>query len=170
MYICCWWSLYTCISYCSYWPEKISTHAKESDDRSRRRSKLRIPSRPVRRLKRLLAPVPEKGTQLEPLLAAAGRVDGALVAKVDVLADGQALRVLVRQDGGPAGLWLSNDVGRPGVVQEAVVDAARVPRVDAACAAERGVAYQGVPASVVVACVVVCAEVVLLGCCVRTAV
>lgn len=90
----------------------------------RSRSKLRIPSRPVRRLERFLAPVPEQGTQLEPLLAAAGRVHGALVAKVDVLADGQTLRVLVRQDDGPAGLWLADDVGRPRVVQEAVVDAA----------------------------------------------
>lgn len=105
------------------------------------RSKLRIPSRPIRALERLLAAVPEQRAELEPLLPAAGRVDGALVAKVDVLADGEALGVLVRQDGGPAGFRLANDVGRPRVVQEAVVDAARVPRVDAACSAERGVAY-----------------------------
>lgn len=89
------------------------------------------------------------------------------MAKVDVLADGEALRVLVRQDDGPAGLWLADDVGCARVVQEAVVDAARVPGVDAPRAAEGLVAYQGVPAAVVVACVVVCAEVVLLGWCVR---
>lgn len=128
------------------------------------RSKLRVPSRPIRRLERLLAAVPEEGAQLEPLLAAAGRVHGALVAEVDVLADGEALGVLVRQDGGPAGFWLAHHVGRPRVVQEAVVDAARIPGVDAARPAERGVAYQGVAASVVMACVVVSAEVVLLWC------
>lgn len=85
------------------------------------------------------------------------------MAEVDVLANSQALGVLVAQDGGPAGLWLAHDVCGARVVQEAVVDAARVPRVDAAGTAERGVAYQGVAAAVVVACVVVGAEVVLLG-------
>lgn len=128
-----------------------------------RKSKLRVPCCPVRRLERPLAPVPEERAQLEPLLSAAVRVDGALVAEIDVLANGEALGVLVGQDDGPAGLGLAHDVGRARVVEEAVVDAARVPGVDAPRAAEGGVANQGVPAAVEVSRVVVCAEVVLLG-------
>lgn len=86
----------------------------------------------------------------------------ALVAQVDVLADDEALRVLVRQDGRAVGLGLADDVGRPRIVQEAVVDAAGVPRVDAARAAEGRVADEGVPAAVVGLSVVVRAVVVLL--------
>ncbi len=89
-----------------------------------------------------------------------------LVTEVDVRADCQALRVLVRQDGGARRARLAHHVGRARVVEEAVVDAARVPRVDALRPAERRVAHQRVPPAVVVARLEVCAAVVLLdkGC------
>lgn len=86
----------------------------------------------------------------------------ALVAQIHILANRQPHRVLVRQDGAARGLWLADHVRRSHVVEEAVVDTAGVPRVDAVGAAERGVTDERVAAAVVVFGFVVCAVVVLL--------
>ena len=84
------------------------------------------------------------------------------MAQVDVLADYQALRLLVRQDGRARGLGLAHDIRRARLVQEAIVDAAGVPCVDPMRAAERFVADERMAAPVVVAGVVVGAVVILL--------
>lgn len=63
-------------------------------------------------------------------------MDGPLVGKVNVLANGQALGVLVRQDDGSRRLGLTHNVYGPRVVQEAVVNATGVPGIDTHGAAE----------------------------------
>ena len=85
------------------------------------------------------------------------------MAQVDVFPDDKTLSVLIRQDRPASGTRLSDNVGGPGIVEEAVVDAARVPRVDALRAAERGIAHEGVAASIVVAGVVMGTVVVFLS-------
>lgn len=135
----------------SRYPKPIPSHLQ-----------LRIPRRPIRRLQHPLPPIPEERAQLEPLLAAADRVHAALVPEVDVLADRQPDRVLVRQDRAARRPRLAHHARRPHLVQEAVVDAARIPRVDAVRAPERRVADERVPPAVVVVRSVVRAVVVLL--------
>lgn len=84
------------------------------------------------------------------------------MAQINVLADGEALRVLIRQDRSAASFRLTHHIGGSGLIQEAVVDAARVPCIDTVCTAERGIADERVPTTIVVVCVVVGAIVVLL--------
>lgn len=125
-------------------------------------SQLRIPSRPIRTLQRLLPAIPKQRTQLEPLLPTTNRMHRALMPEVHVLPDNQPLRVLVRQNRRAGSTRLANDVGRARVVEEAVVDAARVPGVDAARPTERRVTNQRVAAAVPVSRVGVEAVMVLL--------
>lgn len=84
------------------------------------------------------------------------------VAQVDILADYQALRLLIRQNCRARGLGLAHDVGRARLVQEAIVDAAGVPCVDPMRAAERFVADERMATPIVVSGVVVGAVVILL--------
>lgn len=55
----------------------------------------------------------------------------ALVAKVNVFADGKALRVLIREDSGSSSLGFADDVHGPWIIQETIVDAAGIPCVHA---------------------------------------
>ena len=112
--------------------------------------KLRIPRGAIRTLQRPLTAIPPQRTQLEPLLPATNRVHRPLMAQVHILANGQTLRVLIAQDDGARGLGLAHDIRRARIVQEAKVDAARVPRADTVRAAQRGVAHERMPAAVVV--------------------
>jgi hypothetical protein len=89
-------------------------------------------------------------------------VHRALVAQIHILANRQAHGVLVRQDSAASSFRLANDVCCAHVVEEAVVDTAGVPCVDAVRAADRGVADERVAAAVVVFGFVVRAVVVLL--------
>lgn len=89
-------------------------------------------------------------------------MDRPLVTQVDIVADGESLGVLVRQDGRTCGAWLPHYVHRPWFVQEAVVDAAGIPRVDTLRATERGVTDEGVAAAVVVTRVIMGAVMILL--------
>lgn len=82
--------------------------------------------------------------------------------QIHILSNDQPLGILIRENRAPRSLRLSHNVGRAWVVEKAVVDAARVPGVDALGPAERGVADERVPAAVVVACIVVGAEMVFL--------
>lgn len=84
------------------------------------------------------------------------------MSQVHVLADGQSHRVLVRENGTASRFRLADHVCRAHVVEEAIVDTARIPCVDAMRAAERGVADERVAAAVVVFGLVVSAVVVLL--------
>lgn len=84
------------------------------------------------------------------------------MTEIDVLADGESLGILVGQDRRTCGLRLAYHVGCSRVIQEAVVDAARVPCVDTVSTSEGSIAYQRVPAAIVVACIVVGAVVILL--------
>lgn len=84
------------------------------------------------------------------------------MAQVYIFANGEALGVLVGQDDGARGFGLADDVGGSRVVQEAVVDAARIPCVDALRAAERCVADQRMAPSIVVAGIVMRSVVVFL--------
>ena len=118
--------------------------------------------RTIRRLQHLRPAVPKQRTELEPLLPAAHRVHRSLVSQVHVLADSQSHRVLVREDGAARRFRLADDVRRAHVVEEAIVDTAGVPCVDAVGAAERGVADERVATAVVVFGFVVGAVVVLL--------
>jgi hypothetical protein len=93
--------------------------------------KLRIPRRPIRRLQHLRPPIPKQRTKLEPLLPTAHRVHRPLVSQIHILANRQAHRVLVRQDGAARRFRLADHVRRAHVVKEAVVDTAGIPCVDA---------------------------------------
>jgi hypothetical protein len=53
------------------------------------------------------------------------------VSQVNVLADSQAHRVLVRQDGAACCFRLADNIRRAHVVEEAIVDTAGIPCVDA---------------------------------------
>lgn len=110
---------------------------------------LRIPSRPICTLKRLLPPIPKDRTELEPLLPTTNTMHAPLMAEVDILANGQALAVLVAEDCAARGFGLADYVRRARVVEEAVVDAAAVPGIYALGAPEGRVAYERVSASVV---------------------
>jgi hypothetical protein len=123
---------------------------------------LRIPRGSVRRLERPVPAIPEQRTQLKPLLAATNRVNRPFVAQVDVLADYQALGLLVRQDGRARGLGLAHDVSRAWFVQKAIVDAAGVPCVDPMRTPERFVADERMATPIVVSGIVVRAVVILL--------
>lgn len=122
----------------------------------------RVPSRPIRALQRPFPSIPKQRTKLEPLLATANAVNTPLMSQVHILPYRQPLRILVAQDDSPGSLGFSNDVDRPGFVQEAVMDAAGIPCVDAVCPAEGVVAYEGVAATVVGVGVVVGAVVIFL--------
>ena len=84
------------------------------------------------------------------------------MTQIDITPDHEALSILVRQDGRPRGTGLAHHVSGARVVEEAVVDAARVPRVDALRAAKRRVADKRMAATVVVAGVEVSAAMIFL--------
>jgi len=84
------------------------------------------------------------------------------VSQVHVLANDQALRILVCENGATGSLGLTHDIAGAGVVEEAVVNAAGVPGVDTFRATERGFTDERVPTTVIVACVIMGAKVVLL--------
>lgn len=86
----------------------------------------------------------------------------ALVSEVDVLANSQTLRVLIRQDGRAGGLGLADGIDSSGIVQEDVVNATRVPGVYAASASETRVADKGVATAIVISSIVMRSVVVLL--------
>lgn len=86
------------------------------------------------------------------------------MTQVHILANSQANGVLVRQDGTARRFGLADNIGCAHVVEEAVVDTARIPCVDTVGAAERRVADERVAAAVVVVGFVVGAVVVLLLC------
>ena len=85
-----------------------------------------------------------------------------LVSEIDILANCESLRVLVGQDGRPGGLGLTDSISGPGIVQEDIVDTARVPGIYAVCTSEAGIADERVTAAVVVSGIVVRAIVILL--------
>ena len=89
-------------------------------------------------------------------------MDRSLMAEIDVLANCESLRVLVGQDGRPGGLGLTDSISGPGIVQENIVDTARVPGIYAVCTSEAGIADKRVTASVIVSSIVVGAIVILL--------
>ena len=64
-----------------------------------------------------------------------------LMAQIHILANRQTLAILIAEDRAASGFGLADDVGGARVVEEAVVDAAAVPGVDALGASEGGVAY-----------------------------
>lgn len=84
------------------------------------------------------------------------------MSQIHILANRQPLRILIRQNRPPRSLGFADDISRPRLVKKTVMDARRVPRVDALRAAERCVAHERVPAAVVVACIVMRAEVIFL--------
>lgn len=83
--------------------------------------------------------------------------------EVDVLADRQALGILIRENRCASRLGFAHYVDGAHIIQEAVVNAARVPCVDAHGPTERCIADQRVTTAVIVARVVVGAIVVLLS-------
>jgi hypothetical protein len=84
------------------------------------------------------------------------------MSEVDVLADGETLGILIRQNNGTGGLGLTDHIGCAWVVQEAVVDAAGVPGIHAMGASEARIADERVTSAIIVSGVVVGAVVVLL--------
>lgn len=84
------------------------------------------------------------------------------MSQIHILPNRQTLSILVAQDDSSRSLGFAHDVTCPRVVQEAVVDAAGIPRVDAVCSAEGVVADEGVAAAVVGVGVVVGAVVIFL--------
>jgi hypothetical protein len=58
------------------------------------------------------------------------------MTKVNILADSEALRVLIGQNGGTSCFGLSNDIRSSRVIQETVVDAAGIPCIDTLGSAE----------------------------------
>lgn len=123
---------------------------------------LSIPCCSICGLQRPFPSIPEDRAQLKPLLTAGNRVHGALVAKVNVRTNGQALSILIRQDDGACGTRLTDDVCCAGVIQEAVVNTAGVPGIDALGTTEGRVSDERVATAVVIAGIVVSAVVVLL--------
>lgn len=73
-----------------------------------------------------------------------------LVAQVDIFADDESLGVFIGQNGPTCGPRLPHNVHGTWLVQEAVMDAAGIPGVDALRATERGVTNEGVAPAVVV--------------------
>lgn len=73
-----------------------------------------------------------------------------LMPQINILANRQALTILVSEDNRARGFWFADGVAGARVVEENVVDAAAVPCVYAFGAAEGGVADEGVAAAVVV--------------------
>jgi hypothetical protein len=82
--------------------------------------------------------------------------------QIHVFANDQPLGVLIRKNRAARSLRFTNNIGCARIVKKAVVDAARVPGVDTLGPTERSIANERVPAAVVVAGVVVRAEVVFL--------
>ena len=64
-----------------------------------------------------------------------------LVPQIHILANRQTLTILIAEDGSACGFRLADHVGGARIVEEAVVDAAAVPGVDALGPSEGGVAY-----------------------------
>lgn len=62
------------------------------------------------------------------------------MAQIHVFANSEADGVLVRQDGTTGRFGLADNIGGAHVVEEAIVDTARIPCIDAVGAAERCVA------------------------------
>jgi len=71
------------------------------------------------------------------------------MSQIHKLANRQPLTLLVTEDNAAGSFRLTNDIFSAWVVEETVVDAGGVPCVDAFCAAEGGVADEGVAAAVV---------------------
>lgn len=86
-----------------------------------------------------------------------------LMTQVNVLCNDETLRVLIGENGCASRLWLTHNVLRSRVVEEAVVNAARIPCVDTLRTAERSIAHEGVASAVVMSSVVVRAVMVLLN-------
>lgn len=84
------------------------------------------------------------------------------MGEVDELVEPEAVHEVVRQHRAVGVLGLADGVRRARVVEEQVVHQARPPRRHPVGAAEPHVADEGVPAPVVVAGAVVCAEAVFL--------
>jgi hypothetical protein len=134
-----------------------------SKPQKRQKLQFRIPGHPIRTLQRPLPPIPENRAHLEPLLTTTNRMHGALVAKIHILANRETLGVFIGEDDFAGCFGLADGICGAWIVEEDVVDAARVPGVDAFGATEGGVTDEGVAAAVVVAGVVVGAVVVFLG-------
>lgn len=84
------------------------------------------------------------------------------MSKIDVLANCESLRVFVGQDSRAGGLGLADSIGGPGIVQEYIVDAARVPGIHAVCTSETGIADERVTAAIIISSIVVGAVMILL--------
>lgn len=84
------------------------------------------------------------------------------MSEIDVLANCESLRVLVGQDGRAGGLGLADSIGSSGIIQEDIVDAARVPCIHAVCTSEAGIADERVTAAIIVSSIVVSAVMILL--------
>lgn len=84
------------------------------------------------------------------------------MTEVHILADDKTLCVFIRQDSSSGGFRFTNDVDSPNVIEEAVVDAARVPCINTVGSAERSIAHERVSSAVIVVGSVVRSVVVLL--------
>lgn len=71
------------------------------------------------------------------------------MSQIHKLSNRQPLTLFITQNNAAGSFGLANDIFSAWVVEETVVDAGGVPCVDAFCAAERGVADEGVAAAVV---------------------
>jgi hypothetical protein len=82
--------------------------------------------------------------------------------KVNITSDDQTLRILVGQDSPPCSFRLAYRICSARIVQEHVVDAARVPSVDSFCASEGFIANERVPSTIIVSSIVVSSVMILL--------
>lgn len=84
------------------------------------------------------------------------------MSQIHVLSNNQSLRILITQNRASCGLGLTYNIAAAHVVEETVVNARRVPSIDALCTAERVISDERVAATVIGRGIVVSAIVVFL--------